>query len=115
MESIVSVGVVFSLVLGPLLVRRWLDGRQASALALRACIGHALRVKFHGEPLLSLEVRPPMPWRAGRVILSAPRGMERLLAAAWSTVAGRVPEGYLIVVPAPGRASRPLRQQPAAA
>ena len=115
MEQLVGVGLMFALVLAPLVVRRWMDARQNTALALRACIGQALRVKFGGEPLLSLDVRAPLPWRAGRVVVSAPRGMERLVAAAWSTVASRVPEGYEIVVPAPSRAPQPLRQHTAVA
>ena len=115
MGDLAAVAVVTLLLVAPLLVLNAMDRRQERALALRACIGHALRSKFGGEPLLGVEVRAPMPWRAGRVILWAPRGMERLLAAAWSTVASRVPAGYEIVVPAAGPAARPLRERAAAA
>jgi hypothetical protein len=115
MGPLVSAVLIGSLVLAPLVWRRWLDRQEERALALRACIGQGLRLRFGGEPLLAVEVHAPMPWRVGRVVLRAPRDMERLLAAAWSTVASRVPEGYEIVVPAPCRAARPLRQHTAAA
>jgi len=82
----------------------WRDRREARALSLRADILHALRRALKGDSLVSVEVRPKTPWRAGRVLLSAPADWAWLLAPLLDTVLGQVPPGYEVVV-RPGQRS----------
>lgn len=94
-----TLGVVL---VGPLGWVLWRDRREGRALALRADIQHAVRRALKGDSLVSVEVTPTTPWRAGRVLLSAPADWAWLLAPLLNTVLGRVPPGYEVVV-RPGR------------
>jgi len=97
-ESMGSLILVSLLVAGPLAVRAWSDRREARALSLRADLHAAMARALGGESLVALWVRSPALWREGQVVLSAPAGSESLTRAAWKAIAGRVPEGYDLVV-----------------
>ncbi len=99
-EVLVVLTTIGVFLLGPLGWRLWRDRREARAL--RADIQHAVNRALKGESLVSVEVTPKTPWRAGRVLLSAPADWAWLLAPLLDTVLGQVPPGYEVVV-RPGR------------
>lgn len=103
-EVLVALTTIGVFLLGPLGWSLWRDRREARALALRADIQHAVNRVLKGESLVSVEVTPKTPWRAGRVLLSAPADWAWLLAPLLDTVLGRVPPGYEVVV-RPGQRS----------
>ncbi len=84
--------------------RVWRDRIEENALTLRAEIHAAVVQAFHGESFLSVQVEARTPWRAGRVLLSAPTGWEWLLEAAWKRIIRLVPRGYEIVIQPADRA-----------
>ena len=98
MEAIFGSVLVGLLIFGPLAWRNFLDRRNEQALAVRARIHARLRRLFRGEPLMAIDVRPIMPWRAGRVVLSAPAGWEFLVEQSWDTLLAEVPADHEIVV-----------------
>src|SRR5262245_46672213 len=97
-ESIVMLGVVSALVVGPLAWRVWRDRGEARALAVRADVHAALVRALGGESLVAIRVLPATAWQDGRVILSAPTGCESLIRSAWGAVVAKVPDGYDLVV-----------------
>jgi hypothetical protein len=102
LETIVATAFLAALVVVPLAWRVWRDRAEERALALQADLRAAIFRALHGESLLAVRVLPPMPWRPGRVFLSAPAGWQWLVEAAWGELATRVPEGYEVVItPAP--------------
>jgi len=114
MEEILGTTLVVLLVLGPLVWRNWMDRRGAAALSVHARIRASVCRLFRGEPLLSIHVRPALPWRTGRVILSTPAGWEWVIEAAWNTLIAEVPPGYeLVIKPAATRRSRTAPMTPA--
>lgn len=114
MEHIVGTVVVGLLTLGPLLWLNWTDRRADEALGVHARIQAAIRRRFRGEPMLSVNVQPSRPWRPGRVVLTTPAGWEWLIESAWSALVREVPEGYeLVVTPRAARAARPAAMTPA--
>ena len=98
LESMLMLVFASSLIAGPLGWRAWRDQAEARALAVRADIHAALTRALGGESLVSLRVVPSMPWREGRVFLSAPSGCESLVRSAWSAVVAKVPPDYDLVV-----------------
>ncbi len=101
------------LVAGPLAWRLWKDRAEARALSVRAEIHAAVARALGGESLVALRVLPPMPWREGQVILSAPRGCEALIRAGWEAALAKLPRDYDLVVrsaerPSPRLAVAPL-------
>jgi hypothetical protein len=105
MEQVVILALIGLVILGPILWRNRQDARAEQALGVRARVHAALRQRFKGEPLMSIEVVAPARWRAGRVILSTPSGWEWLVEAAWDALMAEVPSSYELVV-RPG--SRPV-------
>lgn len=102
LETVLATAFLLALVVLPIAWRVGRDRAQERALTLQAELRAAIFRALHGESLLAVRVLPAAPWRAGRVLLSAPRGWEWLVEAAWSELAGRLPEGYEVVVtPAP--------------
>ncbi len=97
MRHVVFLALLTVLVLGPLAVAAWRDRHEAAAFALQAGIGRVIDQVLGGDSLLSVEVVPSAPWRAGRVVLSTPTDAERLLETAWTSLITRVPPGYGIV------------------
>src|SRR2546425_12329741 len=80
LETVVATSFVAALVVLPLAWRVWRDRAEERALALQADLRAAIFRALHGDSLLAVRVPPPMPWRTGRVLLSAPAG--------WGWVAG---------------------------
>ncbi len=87
-------------IVGPLAWRTWVDRRQSKALQLRAVINDTVNRRLEGESLVSVQVIPPAPWRAGRVMLSAPHGYESLIDDVSAPVLRQVPEDYELVLKA---------------
>ena len=96
--GIIGVAFVGGLVLAPLAWRVWQDRRAERALTVRAYVHAALVRALGGESLVAVNVRPPAPWRPGRVELTAPSDWRFLLEPAWSAVISRVPADYELVV-----------------
>ena len=106
MEAIFGTVLVGLLTLGPLAWRNFLDRRNEQALIVRARIHARLRRLFRGEPLMAIDVRPAMPWRAGRVALSTPAGWEFLVEQAWDVLLAEVPTDHELVIKPARRAGR---------
>ena len=51
---------------------------------------------------MAIDVRPVMPWRAGRVELSTPAGWDFLVEQSWDALLAEVPADHEIVIK-PGR------------
>ena len=64
---------------------------------MRADINAAANRVLGGESVLSVRVEPRVPWRAGRVHLSAPGGYESLIASVSDAVIARLPDHYELV------------------
>jgi len=77
------------------------DRNEARADAIRAEIRAAINSRLGGESVVSVLVVPSSPWRAGRIVLSAPSGYECLIEAAWRDVIHRAPAGYEVVTMSP--------------
>jgi hypothetical protein len=75
----------------------WRDRLRARAFMLEANISATVSWQLKGESLVTVEVILAAPWRAGRVILSAPRGGP-LTEAVLAPVLRNVPEDYELVV-----------------
>jgi hypothetical protein len=99
--------LVGALVLGPLVWRLWRDRREERALAVRATVEAAMRRALRGESLVAIEVKAPIAFRSGRVILSVPAPWEWLIRQAWTSVIEHVPPDYELVVRTTGRALTP--------
>jgi hypothetical protein len=104
---VVPILLVGALVLGPLVWRLWRDRREERALAVRAAVEAAMRRALRGESLVALDVKAPMAFRSGRVILSVPAPWEWLIRQAWTSVIENVPPDYELVVRTTGRALTP--------
>ena len=98
MEAIFGTSIVALLIVAPLLWRNWMDGRESRALAVHARIHAALRKRFKGEPLVSIRVEAPLPWRPGRVLLSTPANWDWVVEAAWRSLMRVIPADYDVVV-----------------
>jgi hypothetical protein len=87
---------------GPVVAALLWSGRQDRlrhrANRVRADINAAANRVLGGESVLSVRVEPRVPWRAGRVHLSAPGGYEFLIASVSSAVIARLPDHYELVV-----------------
>src|SRR5438876_997365 len=101
MDAVLALLFIAALIAGPLGVLAVRDRRRESAEAVLADIRAAVRRRLRGESLLSVQVVPATLTRPGRVVLSTPTGYEYLTKAVWTTVAGRVPAGYELVVTRP--------------
>ena len=106
MEAIFGSVLVGLLTLGPLAWRNFLDRRNEQALIVHARIHARLRRLFRGEPLMAIDVRPAMPWRAGRVVLSTPAGWEFQVEQAWDALLAEVPTDHELVIKPARRAER---------
>src|SRR5262245_30852740 len=100
MTAIVAVLLVSAVFLGPLAWRMWRDAREERADALGADVRAAVNRRLHGESLVTVLVAPPLFWRAGRIVLSAPAGYESLIQSAWPDVVSQAPAGYEVVLAA---------------
>jgi len=89
-----------AVIVGPLAWRIWTDRREEEALQLRADISATVNRRLDGESLVSVQVVPAVPWRAGRVMLSAPHGYESLIDDVSAPVLRQVPEDYELVLKA---------------
>ena len=98
MAEILGTVLVALLIVAPLAWRNWEEQREDTALAVHARIRARMCQIFHGEPLLSIDVRPALPWRPGRVALSTPAGWEWIIEQAWSALLREVPPGYELVL-----------------
>ena len=98
MTAILAMLLISTVFLGPLAWRMWLDRRQTRADVVGAEVKAAIRQRFHGETMLSVLVIPRSLARAGHVVLSAPRGYEWLIEAAWRDVLRVMPTGYDVVL-----------------
>ena len=107
LSVVVPILLVGALAVGPLLWRLWRDRREERALAVRAAVEAAMRYALRGESLVAIEVKAPMAYRSGRVILSVPAPWEWLIRQAWPSVIGHVPPDYELVVRTTGRALTP--------
>ena len=97
-EAMLAFGLCASVVLGPLGWRIWRDAAESKALRVRADISATVNRRLDGESLVSVQVIAPAPWRAGRVLLSAPHGYESLIEDVSAPVLRRVPEDYELVL-----------------
>ncbi len=104
MMDVILGGTLLAAPLAALGWRVWRDRIEKNALTLRAEIHAAVVHALHGESFLSVEVEPRTPWRAGRVLLSAPTGWEWLIEAGWKRIIRLVPHGYEIVIQPSDRA-----------
>jgi hypothetical protein len=104
---VVPILLVGALVLGPLVWRLWRDRREERALGVRAAVEAAIRRALRGESLVAIEVRAPMAFRSGRVILSVPAAWDWLIRQAWTSLIEHVPPDYELVVRTTGRALTP--------
>ena len=100
MMAIIAMLLMGTLFLGPVLVRIWLDRRQAEADVIGADVRSAINRRLHGESFVAVHVVARSFWRPGRVLLSVPPGYESLIEAAWSGVVRRLPPGYELVLSA---------------
>ena len=103
MEAVLAIVLIGALFVLPLGLRAWSDRKRARADQIGAEIRFAVNRQLHGESLLSVQVTPAGLLNAGRVVLDAPKGCERLIVRALSAVVSRVPEDYELVIK-PGRA-----------
>lgn len=103
-EAILASMLVLAIVVGPLVWRVRRDRREQRALGLEAQVQAAIREALGGESVLSVHVEPPTARRAGRVMLSTPRGWESVVEPAWKTALAATPEDYELVV-TPGGAA----------
>jgi hypothetical protein len=97
MNALVALLLFMAALAGFLELLNWRDRLRARALMLEASINATVSRQLKGESLVSVEVLLGAPWRAGRVILSAPRGgpvVESVLAP----VLRIIPEDYELVV-----------------
>ena len=74
------------------------DRLRHRANRVRADINAAANRVLGGESVLSVRVEPRVPWRTGRVHLSAPGGYEFLIASVSGAVIARLPDHYELVV-----------------
>jgi len=98
LSAFVSAFIIGSLVVVPLGWRVWQDRRVERALTIRAHVHAAVVRALGGESLVAVNVEAPLPWRPGRVVLTAPADWGFLLEPAWAAVVRRVPAGYELVV-----------------
>lgn len=113
-EAVIVAVLVLGMIVGPLGWRVWHDRAEARALGVRADVHAAATRVLGGESLLSIDVQPPLPWRRGRIVLTAPRRWEWLVAAVVKPALERTPADYDLVVPAtgpavPAKAARELK------
>jgi hypothetical protein len=97
-ENIFGTALVVALTAGPLAWRILHDRREERALATKAEIQAAVSRVFGGESFLTIKVVPPILGRAGRVVLSVPRGDEWLVRTAWNALVAKVPRSFELVV-----------------
>ena len=100
LEVMVAFVLCAAVIVGPLAWRIWSDRREAKALELRADISATVNRRLDGESLVSVQVVPALPWRPGRVMLSAPHGYETLIDDVSAPVLRQVPEDYELVLKA---------------
>ena len=100
LEVMVAFVLCAAVIVGPLAWRIWSDRREAKALELRADISATVNRRLDGESLVSVQVVPALPWRSGRVMLSAPHGYETLIDDVSAPVLRQVPEDYELVLKA---------------
>jgi hypothetical protein len=100
MTAIAAVLLVSAVFLSPLAWRMWRDARQERADTIGADVRTAVNRRLRGESLVSVAVAPPLFWRAGRIVLSAPAGYECLVEAVWPDVVNETPAGYEVVLAA---------------
>lgn len=112
-EAILASMLVLAMVVGPLVWRVVRDRREQRALGLEAQVRAAIREALGGDSLLSVHVEPPTARRAGRVMLSSPRGCQSLIEPAWRTALAATPEDYELVVTPGGAASEPAARRAA--
>jgi hypothetical protein len=106
LSEIIALVFVVGLSVGPLLWRLGQDRRTERALAIRAQVHAALVQALGGESVVTVSAELPRPWRAGRVVLSAPFDWQYLLEPAWHGIMDHVPDGYELVVKSATPAAR---------
>ena len=99
--------VLAVLVVGPLAARVWHERLRERGLAIRADIDAVMRHELHGDSLLGVQVVPEVPWRAGRVEVTVPRGWDPVLADVSEPILEHLPAGYELVVQHPGAVRLP--------
>jgi len=99
-DVMVAIVLCAAVIVGPLVWRIWMDRRQAKAMLLHADINATVNRRLAGESMVSVRVIPPAPWRAGRVMLSAPHGYESLIDDVSAPVLRQVPDDYELVLKA---------------
>lgn len=99
-DLVMAIVLCAALVVGPLTWRLWMDRRQSRAMLLRADITATVNRRLEGESMVSVQVIPAAPWRAGRVMLSAPHGYESLIDDVSAPVLRKVPDDYELVLKA---------------
>lgn len=98
MEAMLVLVLLGALAFGPLAWRLWRDRGEARALTVRADVHRALTRALQGESLVSVEVTPAGPFRAGRVLLSAPADWAWLVEEALDSVLTHTPPDYELVI-----------------
>ena len=107
MITVIVVGLVTLLFVGPLLWRARRDKLEDRALALQADIQAAVNHHLGGESFVAVRVTAGAQRGTGTVEIFAPAGWESVLDEVWPVVLKRVPAGYALVFrPSPVSARR---------
>lgn len=112
MEAVLVLVLLGALVVARLGWLAWKDRKRAEAEQVGAAIRWAVNRRLRGESFLSVQVTPRTLWHAGRVILSAPSGCERLVEEVWSALVEHLPASYEFVVRLPRPRTIQGRGQP---
>jgi hypothetical protein len=107
-ELLVPPIVIAALVLAPVFWRAWTDRRRTRALVVRAAVHRAVVRALGGESYVAVDVEPPAPWQAGRVVLSVPAGWASLVDEVAAAALAETPARWELVVkaaPAPADAA----------